>query len=165
VKIYYFKRAPYPKDYFIGVDPFINGVANVVQKAKELNLNNISILDIPVQKVVDIFLDNFFSKVFVLFPDPWMKNKQKKRRLLNYLFLEKILKKMKIKSTLIFVTDDHDYFNFVVKEISLLKKKTDAFEYSLTNKHLIVDTKYSNKANKLKKDIYFLNLDKLKNVA
>ncbi|MEY4390069.1 MAG: hypothetical protein RLZZ167_709, partial [Pseudomonadota bacterium] len=62
-------------------------------------------------------------------------------------------------------TDDQDYFNYVVKEISLLKKKTDAFEYSLTNKHPIVDTKYSNKANKLKKDIYFLNLDKLKNVA
>ncbi|MEY3139078.1 MAG: hypothetical protein RLZZ411_279, partial [Pseudomonadota bacterium] len=155
----------YPKDYFIGVDPFINGVANVVQKAKELNLNNISILDTPVQKIIDNFLDNFFSKVFVLFPDPWMKNKQKKRRLLNYLFLEKILKKMKIKSTLIFVTDDQDYFNYVVKEISLLKKKNDTFEYSLSNRHPIVDTKYSNKANKLKKDIYFLNLDKLKNVA
>jgi tRNA G46 methylase TrmB len=94
-----------------------------------------------------------------------MKNRQKKRRLLNYLFLEKILKKMKIKSTLIFVTDDQDYFNYVVKEISLLKKKTDTFEYSLSNRHPIVDTKYSNKANKLKKDIYFLNLDKLKNVA
>jgi release factor glutamine methyltransferase len=160
-----FQASSHPKDYFIGVDPFINGVANVVQKAKELNLNNISILDTPVQKVIDNFLDNFFSKVFVLFPDPWMKNKQKKRRLLNYLFLEKILKKMKIKSTLIFVTDDQDYFNYVVKEISLLKKKTDTFEYSLNNRHPIVDTKYSNKANKLKKDIYFLNLDKLKNVA
>jgi tRNA G46 methylase TrmB len=43
-----------------------------------LNLNNISILDTPVQKVFDNFLDNLFSKVFVLFPDPWMKNKQKK---------------------------------------------------------------------------------------
>jgi len=72
---------------------------------------------------------------------------------------------MKIKSTLIFVTDDKDYFNHVVKEISLLKKKIDTFEYSLSNRHSIVDTKYSNKANKLKKDIYFLNLDKLKNVA
>lgn len=61
------------------MDPFINGVANVVQKAKELNLNNISILDVPVQKVIDNFIDNFFSKVFVLFPDPWMKNKQKKK--------------------------------------------------------------------------------------
>ena len=160
-----FQATTYPNDYFIGVDPFINGVANVVQKAKELNLNNISILDVPVQKVIDNFIDNFFSKVFVLFPDPWMKNKQKKRRLLNYLFLEKILKKMKIKSTLIFVTDDQNYFNYVVKEISLLKKKNDTFEYSLSNKHPVVDTKYSNKANKLKKDIYFLNLDKLKNVA
>ena len=64
-----FQAATYPKDYFIGVDPFINGVANVVQKAKELNLNNISILDTPVQKVIDNFLDNFFSKVFVLFPE------------------------------------------------------------------------------------------------
>jgi tRNA G46 methylase TrmB len=142
------------------IDPFIHGVANVVQKAKELNLNNISILDKPVQKVLDNFSDNLFSKVFVLFPDPWMKNKQKKRRLLNYLFLEKILKKMRTKSTLIFATDDQDYFNFVIKEVSLLRKKIDTFKYSLGNKHPIADTKYSNKANKLKKDIYFLNLDK-----
>ncbi|NDC18127.1 MAG: tRNA (guanosine(46)-N7)-methyltransferase TrmB, partial [Proteobacteria bacterium] len=155
-----FQASTYLKDHFIGVDPFINGVANVVQKAKELNLNNISILDIPIQKVIDSFLDNFFSKVFVLFPDPWMKNKQKKRRLLNYLFLEKILKKMRTKSTLIFATDDQDYFNFVIKEVSLLRKKIDTFKYSLGNKHPIADTKYSNKANKLKKDIYFLNLDK-----
>ena len=155
-----FQATKYPENYFIGIDPFINGVANVVQKAKELNLNNISILDKPVQKVLDNFSDNFFSKVFVLFPDPWMKNKQKKRRLLNYLFLEKILKKMRTKSTLIFATDDQDYFNFVIKEASLLRKKIDTFKYSLGNKHPIADTKYSNKANKLKKDIYFLNLDK-----
>ncbi|MEY3191441.1 MAG: hypothetical protein RL305_40 [Pseudomonadota bacterium] len=155
-----FQATKYPENYFIGIDPFINGVANVVQKAKELNLNNISILDKPVQKVLDNFSDNFFSKVFVLFPDPWMKNKQKKRRLLNYLFLEKILKKMRTKSTLIFATDDQDYFNFVIKEVSLLRKKIDTFKYSLGNIHPIADTKYSNKANKLKKDIYFLNLDK-----
>jgi release factor glutamine methyltransferase len=155
-----FQATKYPKNHFIGIDPFINGVANVIQKAKELNLNNVSILDTPVQKVLDNFSDNFFSKVFVLFPDPWMKNKQKKRRLLNYLFLEKILKKMKVKSSFIFATDDQDYFNFAVKEICLLRKKIDTFEYSLSNKHLIADTKYSNKANKLKKNIYFLNLDK-----
>ena len=155
-----FQATKYPENYFIGIDPFINGVANVVQKAKELNLNNISILDTPVQKVLDNFSDNLFSKVFVLFPDPWMKNKQKKRRLLNYLFLEKILKKMRTKSTLIFATDDQDYFNFVIKEASLLRKKIDTFKYSLGNMHPIADTKYSNKANKLKKDIYFLNLDK-----
>ncbi len=155
-----FQATKHPENYFIGIDPFINGVANIVQKAIELNLNNISILDTPVQKVLDNFSDNFFSKVFVLFPDPWMKNKQKKRRLLNYLFLEKILKKMRTKSTLIFATDDQDYFNFVIKEVSLLRKKIDTFKYSLGNKHPIADTKYSNKANKLKKDIYFLNLDK-----
>ena len=155
-----FQATKYPENYFIGIDPFINGVANVVQKAKELNLNNISILDTPAQKVLDNFSDNLFSKVFVLFPDPWMKNKQKKRRLLNYLFLEKILKKMRTKSTLIFATDDQDYFNFVIKEVSLLRKKIDTFKYSLGNMHPIADTKYSNKANKLKKDIYFLNLDK-----
>ncbi len=155
-----FQATKYPENYFIGIDPFINGVANVVQKAKELNLNNISILDTPAQKVLDNFSDNLFSKVFVLFPDPWMKNKQKKRRLLNYLFLEKILKKMRTKSTLIFATDDQDYFNFVIKEVSLLRKKIDTFKYSLGNIHPIADTKYSNKANKLKKDIYFLNLDK-----
>jgi len=160
-----FQAKNFPKDYFIGVDPFINGVANVVQKAKEFNLNNIYIIDAPVQKVIDNFSDNFFSRIFILFPDPWMKNRQKKRRLLNSLFLEKILKKLKIGSTLIFGTDDYDYFKHVLKDISLLKEKLDIFEYSLANKHQITDTKYSNKANKLKKNLYFLNLDKLKNVA
>jgi phage host-nuclease inhibitor protein Gam len=48
----------------------------------------------------------------------------------------------------------------VIKEVSLLRKKIDTFKYSLGNKHPTVDTKYSNKANKLKKEIYFLNLDK-----
>ena len=160
-----FQATNFPEDYFIGIDPFINGVANVVQKAKEFNLKNIYISDTPVQKVIDNFSDNFFSKIFILFPDPWMKNRQKKRRLLNSLFLEKVLKKMKVGSTLIFGTDDHDYFKQASKEISLLKEKLDIFEYSLTNKHQITDTKYSNKANKLKKNLYFLNLDKLKNVA
>ena len=160
-----FQAKNFSDDYFIGIDPFINGVANVVQKAKEFNLKNIYISDTPVQKVIDNFSDNFFSKIFILFPDPWMKNKQKKRRLLNSLFLEKILKKMKVGSSFIFGTDDHDYFKQVLKEISALKEKLDIFEYSLTNKHQITDTKYSNKANKLKKNLYFLNLDKLKNVA
>ena len=82
-----FQAKNFPKDYFIGVDPFINGVANVVQKAKEFNLNNIYIIDTPVQKVIDNFSDNFFSRIFILFPDPWMKNRQKKRRLLNFFFL------------------------------------------------------------------------------
>jgi len=160
-----FQATNFPEDYFIGIDPFINGVANVVQKAKEFNLKNIYIIDTPVQKVIDNFSDNFFSKIFILFPDPWMKNRQKKRRLLNSSFLEKVLKKMKVGSTLIFGTDDHDYFKQVSKEISALKEKLDIFEYSLTNKHQITDTKYSNKANKLKKTLYFLNLDKFKNVA
>ena len=160
-----FQAKNFSDDYFIGIDPFINGVANVVQKAKEFNLKNIYIIDTPVQKVIDNFSDNFFSKIFILFPDPWMKNRQKKRRLLNSSFLEKVLKKMKVGSTLIFGTDDHDYFKQVSKEILALKEKLDIFEYSLTNKHQITDTKYSNKANKLKKNLYFLNLDKLKNVA
>jgi release factor glutamine methyltransferase len=160
-----FQAKNFSDDYFIGIDPFINGVANVVQKAKEFNLKNIYIIDTPVQKVIDNFSDNFFSKIFILFPDPWMKNRQKKRRLLNSLFLEKVLKKMKVGSVLIFGTDDHDYFKQVLKEILALKEKLDIFEYSLTNKHQITDTKYSNKANKLKKNLYFLNLDKLKNVA
>jgi tRNA G46 methylase TrmB len=57
---------------------------------------------------------------------------------------------MKSKSILIFATDDHDYFNFVIKEVSLFSNKIDNFKYSLGHKHSIADTKYSNKANKLK---------------
>jgi release factor glutamine methyltransferase len=160
-----FQAEKFPNDIFIGVDPFINGIANVIKNAKDLNLNNIYIIDVPVQKIIDNFSNNFFSKIFVLFPDPWMKNKQKKRRLMNYLFLEKLLTKMKIGATLIFATDDHDYFNHVLKEVMLLKEKKDGFKYSIANNYPVSDTKYSNKAAKLKKDIYFLNLDKLKNVA
>jgi len=46
-----FQASNHPKDYFIGVDPFINDVVNVIQKVKKLNLKNILILDPLVKKV------------------------------------------------------------------------------------------------------------------
>ena len=94
-----------------------------------------------------------------------MKKKHNKRRLINNLFLKEILKKMKIQSSLIFVTDDKNYFENVINLIIELKVEKSSFHYSLDNRYEIKDTKYFNKASNLKKEIYFLNLDKLKNVT
>jgi tRNA G46 methylase TrmB len=79
----------------------------------------------------------------------------KKKKIIKLFILEKILKKKETKSIFIFATDDQDYFNFVMKEVSLLRKKIYIFKYSLSNKHPIADTKYSNKANKLKNTFIF----------
>ncbi len=160
-----FQSEKYNEDIFIGVDPFINGIANVIYEARLKNLNNIYLVNSPIQSILDKFKNNFFSKIFILFPDPWMKKKHNKRRLINNLFLKEILKKMKIQSSLIFVTDDKNYFENVINLIIELKVEKSSFHYSLDNRYEIKDTKYFNKASNLKKEIYFLNLDKLKNVT
>ena len=68
---------------FIGCDPYLNGIANLISEIKESDHKRIKIYDRDVRILLDKLPDNLFSKIILLFPDPWLKRRHKKRRLLN----------------------------------------------------------------------------------
>ncbi|KFX72096.1 MAG: hypothetical protein FF85_03370 [alpha proteobacterium QL1] len=78
--------------YIVGVDPFMNGIASVINTSVEKNIKNILLFPHPVQTFFEKFEKIIFEKVFMLFPDPWPKKKHHKRRLFRTEFVKTILK-------------------------------------------------------------------------
>ncbi len=87
-----------PQNGYIGVEVFQNGVANLLTLISGIkegdNLpNHVNIYDYKVQNIKvfddDVRLlfkaipDAFFDKIYLLFPDPWPKNKHAGRRFVN----------------------------------------------------------------------------------
>ena len=104
-----------PDILFIGCEPHINGVVNLLAKLETHPLENIKIF------VGDsrIFLENsnqIFDKIYILNPDPWPKVKHYKRRLINVEFFELLHSKIKINSPLIIATDDNNYKKWIMAE-------------------------------------------------
>ncbi len=72
-----------PDTLIVGCEPFINGIGSCLAKVKAKKLLNVRIHDGPVQTILPYFAPAFFSKIFLLFPDPWPKKRHFKRRIVS----------------------------------------------------------------------------------
>jgi release factor glutamine methyltransferase len=59
--------------------------------------------------------DNILEGIYILFPDPWPKTKQLKKRILNTKRLSIFKKKLKDGGFLVFASDIDSYFEMVKK--------------------------------------------------
>ena len=95
---------------YVGVEVFQNGVANLLSlisgikegdnlpisdNASEYDVNNIRVYDDDVRKLFQKIPDNFFDRVYLLFPDPWPKKKHASRRFVNPDNLKEIARVLK----------------------------------------------------------------------
>ena len=87
-----------PQNGYVGVEVFQNGVANLLTlisgikdgdklpeeiRAEDYPVRNCRVYDDDVRLLFKQIPDNFFDKVFLLFPDPWPKKKHAGRRFVN----------------------------------------------------------------------------------
>lgn len=113
-----------PQNGYIGVEVFKNGVANLmtlISGVKEgVNLpenidalaypvNNIRVFDDDVRLLFHEIPDNFFDKIFLLFPDPWPKKRHTERRFVNPDNLKELARILK-KGGLFRVATDHPVY-------------------------------------------------------
>lgn len=99
----------YPNILMVGCEPFINGVGSFLQTIEGKNIENVRIFVEEAQLLLALLPDGFFSKIFLLFPDPWPKSRHHKRRFVtadNLSLLARILKKG---GEFLFATDHEDY--------------------------------------------------------
>ena len=132
------------KKNIIGVDPFKNGMLNVSDYCINNNIRNIYLYPFVFQKFINKFKKLRFNIIYILFPDPWPKKRHHKRRIVNELFLKKILKILKKNGKIYFSTDNHQYFEYVK---TILKKNTK-IKIKQINKIVTIKTKYYLKAEK-----------------
>ncbi len=67
----------------LGAEPFMNGVASAVRHIDEQGLSNVRLHDGDVRELIGRLPDASLARVFILFPDPWPKTRQQKRRLVQ----------------------------------------------------------------------------------
>jgi tRNA (guanine-N7-)-methyltransferase len=103
------QAACHPEIGFIGCEVFENGVARLVGEIAGRNLQNIRIFADDARLLLDRLPPASIDRVFVLFPDPWPKERHHKRRLVAPATLDRLAAIMPGGAELRLATDDPGY--------------------------------------------------------
>ncbi|MDR2778434.1 MAG: hypothetical protein LBB13_02945 [Rickettsiales bacterium] len=148
-----------PEASYIGCETYIRGIANLMKLILAKDLKNTCIFSGDARILLEKLDGEFLDEIFILFPDPWPKRKQKKRRIVNSNFLRLAREKLKERGILFFVSDSRDYIDSlleIVSEGSLFAPNFRNLEECIVPPAWWVETKYQRKAQKLANEIHFL---------
>ena len=70
----------HPEMNFIGCEPFVNGVASLLDHVEREGIGNIRIFNDDARVLLDALPDASLEKCFILFADPWPKKRHAERR-------------------------------------------------------------------------------------
>lgn len=93
----------------VGCEPFLNGVVAALAGIKREQLSNVRLRRGDAQSLIEATPDAFFSRVFMLYPDPWPKRRHHKRRVVAAGMIEAMARVMRSGAELRFATDIDDY--------------------------------------------------------
>jgi tRNA (guanine-N7-)-methyltransferase len=104
-----------PEVGLIGCEPFLNGVAAALSGIERERLANVRLRRGDAQALVEAAPDAFFSRVFILYPDPWPKRRHNKRRIISDAMIEALARIVKPGGEVRFATDVDDYAGWTLK--------------------------------------------------
>jgi len=94
---------------FIGCEPFINGVAKLLAQIERRGLVNIRLFRGDAALALDWLPEESLDRVYLFYPDPWPKRRQRKRRFVSEENLDRLARVMRSGAELRFATDIDDY--------------------------------------------------------
>ncbi|MBI1251961.1 MAG: tRNA (guanosine(46)-N7)-methyltransferase TrmB [Alphaproteobacteria bacterium] len=77
------QASAHPGTGFIGVEPFLNGVASCLRHIEEAGVQNVRLHQGDARDLLARLPDARLNRVDILFPDPWPKQRHWKRRLIQ----------------------------------------------------------------------------------
>jgi tRNA (guanine-N7-)-methyltransferase len=98
-----------PDVLLIGCEPFMDGVAKVLDAVATRGLANIRLHADDARAVLRWLRPGSIDRAFVLFPDPWPKARHRKRRLVNSETIDALARVMRVGAELRLGTDIGDY--------------------------------------------------------
>ena len=107
-----------PDVSFIGAEPFINGVAKLLALIEGQKLSNIRIHDGDARQLLERLPDGCFDRVYLLYPDPWPKLRQNKRRFVSTATVAQMHRVLKPGGLLLFASDIADYVNWTRSHVA-----------------------------------------------
>lgn len=106
----------HPDVGFIGCEPFINGVANLMALIREAGLENVRIFDDDARRLLPALPDGCFGRAFVLFSDPWPKKRHQRRRFTGPENLDQLARLLKDGAELWFASDHMEFAAWTLEQ-------------------------------------------------
>jgi tRNA (guanine-N7-)-methyltransferase len=111
----------FPQRGFIGVEPFINGMAKALAAIERDNLQNIRLHFDDAANLMAWLPDNALARIDLIHPDPWPKRRHWKRRFIQDPMVAQLARTLRPAGEFRFVTDIADYAGWSL--LRLLRSK------------------------------------------
>jgi tRNA (guanine-N7-)-methyltransferase len=103
-----------PSAGFIGVEPFVNGVAKLMVALAETPRDNLRAYDDDATRLLDWLPERSLSRIDLLYPDPWPKKRHWKRRFVSRVNLDRFARVLKPGGLFRFASDIDTYVNWTL---------------------------------------------------
>ncbi len=110
----------FPETGFIGVEPFIGGMAKFVLSASEAGRKNVRLYDDDATRLLEWLPPSGLSGIDLLYPDPWPKKRHWKRRFVNDENLDRFARVMRPGARFRFASDIAHYVNWTLMHVRRL---------------------------------------------
>ncbi|ETZ07620.1 tRNA (guanine-N(7)-)-methyltransferase [Holospora obtusa F1] len=112
--------------HFLGVEVFRPGIVRCLINLSQEEQNRLHIFPHSVHLLLPHLPRALFEKIFILFPDPWPKQRHHKRRLLQSSFLTECWKILKNNGQLVIASDVQLFIHWMQQQL----KAHSGFEYA-----------------------------------
>ena len=106
-----------PDVQFLGVEPYLNGMAMLLGKIRRAGVDNIKLHMGDARNLMDVLPNNSINKAFLLYPDPWPKLRHHRRRFVTPEHLIPLSKCLKSGAEFRVATDIEDYVRQTLIEV------------------------------------------------
>ncbi len=103
-----------PDTGFVGVEPFVNGMAKMMAAATRAGLANLRVYDDDATRLLDRLPQASLAGIDLLYPDPWPKKKHWKRRFVSRANLDRFARVLKPGGQFRFASDIEGYVNWTL---------------------------------------------------
>jgi tRNA (guanine-N7-)-methyltransferase len=153
-----------PRTGFIGVEPFVNGMAKTLAAIESRELKNIRLHFDDALELIAWLPEQSLARIDLIHPDPWPKRRHWKRRFVQDEMIERLARILCAGGEFRFVTDIADYASWTLQH--LLRSKD--FEWTAQGAddwrrpwHGFVQTRYHAKAAREQRASCFLIFRKI----
>lgn len=111
------EAARHPGTGFIGVEPFVNGMAKMLAGLEQAPLDNLLLYGDDATRVLDWLPDASLAGIDLFYPDPWPKKRHFKRRFVNVRNMDRFARVLKPGGLFRFASDIDTYVNWTLAHI------------------------------------------------
>ncbi len=103
----------FPKELFIGIEVYLNGIVKVLTTILDLKLENIILSNLNSIYFLEAMMYRSVDKIFIINPDPWVKKRHNKRRLISFEIIQLLTKLIKSENSIYITTDSEPYLDYM----------------------------------------------------